>query len=246
MKSVRAAVLAGLLATLAAGCSPAASTSVRAQGSAGATASELAFVKALAQGRIIVKPQLVAGPVMTAYFSFQQELDAAMAATGNPGTARSVSSVPGGYRLCVATVCTDFTAFTTNATGQITGVSVNGHPVKGHIATGGSSSMQGLRVSDVIAYRLTTPVGIVFKIQDVSYPVSKASPPAAGPSAAFSTPSGQVPADISESALPSSLSPGVTVYAEATFDTTDVTGTFELLSNDGFNLLLASSTIALA
>lgn len=187
---------------------------------------------------ITVDPRLVAGPVMSAYILYQHESTAADVAAGNTGPAEIMSTIPGGYRLCGGD-CHDFTAFTTNAAGQITGLSVNGEPVAGRIATGTSSSMQGLDVSGVVAYRRTgaQAVTIVFKARDVSYgPYSGFGLPAV--LATFTTSRGKISAD-SDSSLPLSLSPGDTVYGAADFLFTDIPGTLELTSNDGHNLQLA-------
>lgn len=261
MKAFSAAVVAGVLAATLAGCSsadhsakPAVTVTVttRAPSSPSAppsrtqaTVNEREFADALAASTATIPSQIGAGPVMRAYLSFEQAFSAAAAATGNPGSAATVSSIPGGYQLCYSngSGCQDFTAFTTNNAGAITGVSVNGQPVAGRIATGADSAMQGLVVSDAIAYRLTgaqNMIAVTFKVHDVSYRPINNDPAVLG---TFDTPAGQLSVDVANSALPASLSPGETVYGYATFDTTQVTGTFRLRSNDGYDLLLASTVI---
>ena len=108
----------------------------------------------MAGSTVTIPPQLVAGPTMRAYIRFQHAFSAADAATGNPESASTVSSIPGGYQDCASdgSGCINLTAFTTNTAGQITGVSVNGQSVAGRIGVGTSSAMQGLVMSDVISY----------------------------------------------------------------------------------------------
>lgn len=269
MKALSAAVVAGVLAAVAAGCGsagqptaakPAVTVTVTtgAQSShsgppgnspppsnSQATANERKFADAMAESSITVPTQVVAGSMMRAYIRFEHEFTAADAATGQPYPASTVSSIPGGYQLCASdgSGCDDFTAFTTNTAGRITGFSVNGQPVAGRIATGARSSIHGLVVSDVIAYRLTGSqnlVAVTFRVHDISYRPVNNDPAAL---ATFDTPTGHLSEDDSVSALPSSLSPGETVDGYAAFDTTQITGKFELRSNDGYDLLLASSVI---
>lgn len=262
MKAPGAAVAAGVLA-LATGCGsashpaaakPTATVTVtaRAQTSHSASpsntraaANERRFAEATAGSVITIPPQLVAGPVMRAYIYFEHAFSAADAATGNPDSASTVSSILGGYQLCSSdgSGCDDFTAFITNTAGQVTGFSVNGQPVAGRIATGSNSTIHGLVVSDVIAYRLTDAqnlVAVTFRIHDVSYRPINNDPAAL---ATFDTPAGHLSEDDSNSALPSSLSPRETIYGYAAFDTTHVTGRFELRSNDGYDLLLAATVM---
>ena len=103
--------------------------------------------------------------------------------------------------------------------------------------------MAGLKVSGVVAYvslQGGSKVYVTFKVQDVSYKPINSSPACL---ATFSTPAGTQSADDFNSALPATLAPGETVYGLAIFNTTQVTGTFTLHSNDGYNHLLASSTL---
>jgi hypothetical protein len=259
--TVVTAVLGALVGALA-GCGsvshpaakPAVTVTVTAKASSSSTATpkstqaainEREFADGLASSTSAIPPQLVAGTVMDTYIRFEQAFSAAEAAVGNPEQASTVSPIPGGYQLCGndGSGCDDLTGFTTNMAGLITGVSVNGQPVSGRIAAAHDSNMQGLAVSDVISYRLTGSqniVAVTFKIHDLSYQPINNNPAAL---ATFDTPAGQVSADISSSALPSSLSPGETVYGFAAFDTSQVTGTLELRSNDGYNLLLGSAIL---
>jgi hypothetical protein len=207
-----------------------------------------AFADALASTTPLIPSGVISGPVMQAYRLVEYEIGAAYAATGNPFSAETVTPIPGGYQLCSpdtgnGTQCGDITQFVTNPAGQITGVSVGGVPVEGRIATGSPSQTGGLMVSEVVAYLSLqggSKVYVTFKVQDVSYKPINSNPACL---ATFSTPAGTYNADDFNSALPSTLSPGETVYGLAIFHTTQVTGTFTLRSNDGYNLLLASSVL---
>lgn len=115
--------------------------------------------------------------------------------------------------------------------------------MEGRIAAGSSSQMAGLMVSGVVAYLSVqggSDVYVAFKVQDVSYKPINSSPACL---ATFSTSAGTYNADDFKSALPSTLAPGETVYGLAIFNTTQTTGTFTLHSNDGYNILLASSML---
>jgi hypothetical protein len=210
--------------------------------------NEREFADGLASVNWLIPSSVIAGPVMRAYQLVQYEIAAAAAATGDAASAETVTPIPGGYQLCSQGTgngpqCSELTQFVTNPTGRITGVSVDGVPVKGRIATGPASYMSGLAVSGVVAYRsldVSNKVFVTFKVRDLSYKPINSSPACL---ATFATPVGTYSADSFSSALPSMLTPGQTVYGYAIFDTTEITGTFTLRSNDGYNLLLASSTL---
>jgi hypothetical protein len=210
--------------------------------------NERAFADALASTTSLIPSSVISGPVMRAYRLVEYEIAAANAAAGNPFSGETVTPIPGGYQLCLPDTgsgaqCGDITQFVTNPAGQITGVSVGGVPVEGRIATGSSSQMAGLKVSGVVAYLSLqggSKVYLAFKVQDMSYKPINSNPACL---ATFSTPAGTYNADDFKSALPSTLAPGETVYGLAIFNTTQVTGTFTLHSNDGYNHLLASSTL---
>jgi hypothetical protein len=216
--------------------------------SGNSTVNERAFADALASTASLIPSGVISGPVMRAYRLGEYEINAAHAATGNPFSAETVTPIPGGYQLCLPDIgagaqCGDITQFVTNSAGQITGVSVGGVPVEGRIATGSSSQMAGLMVSGIVAYLSLlggSKVYVTFKAQDVSYKPINSNPACL---ATFSTRDGTYNADNFNSALPSTLAPGETVYGLAIFNTTQVTGTFSLHSNDGYNRLLASSTL---
>lgn len=216
--------------------------------SGNSTVNERAVADALASTTSLIPSSVISGPVMRAYRLVEYEISAAHAATGNPFSAETVTPIPGGYQLCLPNTgtgaqCGDITQFVTNPAGKITGVSVGGVPVKGRIATGSSSQMAGLIVSGIVAYLSLqggSKVYVTFKIQDVSYKPINSNPACL---ATFSTRDGTYNADNFNSALPSTLAPGETAYGLAIFNTTQVTGTFSLHSNDGYNLLLASSTL---
>jgi hypothetical protein len=222
--------------------SPAATTS------SNSAVNERLFADALASTNPLIPNSVISGPVMRAYRLVEYEIGAAKAATGNPFNAETVTPIPGGYQLCLPDTgngaqCGDITQFVTNPAGQITGVSVGGVPVEGRIATGSPSQMAGLMVSGVVAYvslQGGSKVYVAFKVKDVSYKPINSSPACI---ATFSTSAGTYSADDFKSALPSTLAPGETVYGLAIFNTTKATGTFTLHSNDGYNLLLASSKL---
>lgn len=265
VKVVRAAFAASVLALATIGCGhtsgnvaqaahPATHEVTSAASSPAATTAgnsavnERAFADALASTTPLIPGSVISGPVMRAYRLVEYEIAAANAATGNPFSAETVTPIPGGYQLCSPDTgngaqCGDITQFVTNPAGQITGVSIGGVPVEGRIATGSSSQMAGLKVSGVVAYvslQGGSKVYLVFKVRDVSYKPVNSNPACL---ATFSTPAGTYNADDFKSALPSTLAPGETVYGLAIFNTTQVTGTFTLHSNDGYNHLLASSTL---
>jgi hypothetical protein len=186
---------------------------------------------------------------MRAYQLNQYEIAATQAASGNPPGAGTVTPISGGYQLCYTgngsgQQCDELTQFVTDAAGRITGVSINGVPVGGRIATGPASHMAGLVVSGVVAY-LSLDAGdkaiVAFEVRDLSYKPINTSPACL---ATLATSAGTYNADDFHSALPSTLIPGETAYGYALFDTTQITGTFSLHSNDGYNLLLASSALS--
>jgi hypothetical protein len=186
-------------------------------------ANERAFADALATPANTVPAQIVAGPVVTAYIGLEAGLGAGYAAAG-PYAAESVAQILGGYQTCEPNggQCSSSTGFTTKAAGQITGVSVNGQPVAGRVASGTDSSLE---VSDVFAYRLTESadtVAVTSRIQDDSYAPINTSPAVL---ASLITPDCTVQYNAEESELPVSLSPRASVYGFAVFATKDVTGT---------------------
>jgi hypothetical protein len=95
-----------------------------------------------------------------------------------------VTPIAGGYKLCPPDTgngsgCVSVTQFTTNQAGQVTGVSVNGEPVAGRIATAPAATSDGLTISGVVAYRLTgTPdkVAVAFKLTGNGYRPVNTSP----------------------------------------------------------------------
>ena len=211
-----------------------------------ASVNEHAFMSALTSASASVPPTLVSGPVMAAYITFDQELKAAEAASGTASYPPStLSGSTGSYQLCspVGGGCYTYNAFTTNAAGQITGMSVNGHPIAGRIATGTSSTGQ-LRLSSVVAYPLTPEfVGVCFKLTDSSYQ-SSGHPPVLP---AFRTRTGQFAANSQYTQLlPSALSPGLTAYGCAVFDTTAVIGMLSLNTNDQAQMPITSSKLSQA
>jgi hypothetical protein len=231
-----------------AGSAPAASSSpaaARSPAASAAAASEQAFADGLATSASVVPASAVSGPVMTDYATFEQLFASALNASGNPNQAETVAPISGGYELCLSgSTCTSYTAFTTDSAGQVTGVSVNGQPVAGRLAAGPDSTMSGLTVSDVFAYRLTVEqnlVAVTFRIADTSYTPINTSP---AEIATFVTSAGTLSTDDNYAVLmPATLAPGQVATGVAVFDTTGITGTFELRSNDGYSSLLASSVL---
>jgi len=206
--------------------------------------NEREFADGLASANSLIPSSVVAGPVMHAYRMVQHELNQGDAAAGQPDSAETVTEVPGGYQLCAPDTgngshCDVLTNFTTDSAGRVTGVSVNGVPVAGRIATGPVSRTGGLVVSGIVAYRSLSNAGKIFvtyKVHDVSYKAINSSP------AALATFSGYSEDDFNSVDV-STLAPGVTTYGYGLFGTTKISGPFELRSNDGYNRLLASSTL---
>lgn len=265
MKVITAALTAGVLAFAIAACGNTAATTsqspptatLKAASAASSPAATPANTAALnkhafadgeANGNAVIPSSVIAGSVMRAYQLEQYEVVATYAAKGNPLGAETVTPIPGGYQLCVtdggSPPCDEFTQFITDAAGRITGVSVGGVPVQGRIAIGSASHTAGLVVSGVVAYQSldrSNKVFVAFKVQDLSYTPINSNPACL---ATFATPTGTYSADNFGSGLPSTLAPGETAYGFALFDTTQITGTFSLHSNDGYNLLLSSSTLS--
>jgi hypothetical protein len=255
------ATSAAVAASVIAGCGgsghPAASTSkttatttpaaTASAGSSSAAADEQALANALAASIITVPPQLVSGPIMTTYITYEHELTAAYAASGNPSPAQTVSVIAGGYQLCQSgtSQCQDFTGFSADATGQVTAAAVDGQPIAGRIAAGGDASGNGLQLSGVTGYRVTSPAGLTavcFTVDDMSF-----QPPNNNPAvlATLDTAGGQVSADETYiSLLPASLSAGVTAAGCAVFATTGLAGAFSLVPNDQTGQVLVSSTLS--
>jgi hypothetical protein len=135
--------------------------------------------------------------------------------------------------------CDTFTQFTTNHAGQITGVSVNGQPVAGRIATAPAATSDGLTISGVVAYQLTdaqNQVAVAFKLTDTSYRPVNTSP------ALLASLSGASD-EMGREALPATLAPRDTLYAVAEFGINQITGLFCLQPNDGFGEQLPCTTL---
>jgi hypothetical protein len=210
--------------------------------SASATTNERVFADGEAASIPVFTPQVVAGALMRAYIRFQHAYGAAEAAVGSPspeGSAIPLGS--GGFKLCYGSSgCVAFTQFTTNHAGQITGVLVNGQPVAGRIATAPATSSGGLTISKVVAYRLTSAQNLVvvaFKLTDNGYRPVNTSP-------ALLASFGGASDDVSNDALPATLTAGDSLYAAAAFDITQITGLFCLQPNDGFGEHLPCITLS--
>lgn len=198
----------------------------------------------MAESIPVISAQSVAGPLMRAYIRFEHADGAAWGAAGQPNPASTVTQTPAGFKLCWATSsggtsCDTFAPITTNGAGQIAGVSVNGEPVAGRVATAPDSSSDGLTITDVTAYRLTGQqlVLVAFKLTDASYTPINTSPALLASLGGASNESGQ-------DALPDGLAPGDAVYAAALFGVTSPTGLFCLEPNDGFGEHLPCTTLA--
>ncbi len=206
--------------------------------------NERLFEDGMAASIPVVPDEAVAGAVMGAYVQFEHAYGAAAGAVGQPWPSYSVVQITDGFKLCWSdtgngTGCETFTQFITNHVGQITGLSVEGEPVAGRIATAPAVTSDGLTISGVAAYRLTSvqnKVVVAFKLTDVSYRPVNTSP------ALLASLSG-ASADVSEDALPATLAPGDSLYAAAGFDIPQITGLFCLQPNDGFGEHLPCTTL---
>lgn len=209
------------------------------------TMNERLFADGEAQSISVIPASVVAGAVMRAYAQFQHAYGAADAAVGQPDSSESVTPIAAGFKLCAtdssgASSCEAYTQFTTNNAGQITGVSVNGEPVAGRIATAPEATSDGLRISDVVAYRLTdaqNQVAVAFKLTDSSYRPVNTNPALL---ASFNGASDET----QQEALPATLAPGDSLYAVAGFGVTQITGLFCLQPNDGFGEHLPCTTLS--
>jgi hypothetical protein len=251
MRGVAAPTFAAALAIVLVGCgagshaaapavtktiivtSPATSaSSPAARRSASATTNERLFADALAESIPAIPAKVVSGTLMGAYARFQHAYAAALGAVGQPASSESITPITGGFKVCYPAAgsygpyCEYFTKFITNQAGQITGVSVNGQPVAGRIATAPDATSGGLTISSVIAYRLTKQnvVMVAFKLTDSNY-----RPQASSPSLLASL-NGASDA-VSQDALPAFLALGDNLYAAAGFDITQTTGQFCLQPN---------------
>ena len=177
MKGVTALSLAAALAIALAGCgvghhTPGSAATVAASPQATSAASPVAssvspattnerlFANGIVASIPVIPGQVVAGAAMRTYARFEHAEGAAWGAVGQPFPSESVTQIAGGFKVCSADTgsgsgCEAFTQFTTNDAGQITGVSVNGQPVAGRIATAPAATSDGLTISGVAAYRLT-------------------------------------------------------------------------------------------
>lgn len=210
-----------------------------------ATANERMIVEALAASIAVIPARAVAGPLMGAYARFQNAYGAALGAVGQPNSSGSVTPITGGFNLCYpatassAASCEAFTQFSTNQAGQVTGMAVKGQPVAGRIATAPAATSDGLKISGVVAYRLTgaNVVVVAFKLTDSSYRPRNTSP------SLLASLNGASDA-VSQDALPAYLAPGDALYAAAGFDITQITGRFCLEPNDGFGEQLPCTTLS--
>ncbi len=191
--------------------------------------------------------KVVSGKVMRAYIQFEHNYGAASGAVGQPESAESITQNTSGFKLCTPDTgggqsCASFTKVTANQAGQVTGLSVNGKPVAGRIATAPTAKSGGLTISDVVAYELTgteDTVVVAFKLTDNSYRPVNTSP------ALLASLSGASD-DTNKDALPATLAPGDTLYAAAGFDVPQSTGLFCLQPNDGFGEHLPCTTLSQA
>jgi hypothetical protein len=190
------------------------------------------FAHAIAASVTAVPTQAVAGSLMLAYIRFEHAYDAAWDAAGQPNAVARVARIAGGFKLRqpatdnIQAGCVGFTRFTHNQAGQVTGLSVDGEPVDGRLASGPDASSGGLRISGVVAYRLTggKAVAVAFKLTDTGFRPANIIP------AVFASLNGASEDYRGREPLPNFLAPGDVLYAAALFDVTQVTGTFCLLS----------------
>ncbi len=214
-----------------------------------ARADERLFAQKLANHDEAALLSTVAGSVMRNYLREQTVLDAAEAEAGSAPASNTVSTIPGGYRLCWTdssgnTQCNSFTGFRTNASGRITDAAVDGQLISSRLGAGTSSRGSQLAITSVNSYLPTTvgKVVITFQVRDISSrPAGNGSPAFL---AAFDTEGGsRFSEDDTYSALPSTLQPGESVAAYAVFDTRAITGQFSLRTNDQLMQVLAATHI---
>jgi hypothetical protein len=127
------------------------------------------------------------------------------------------------------TTCDTFAPITTNGAGQITGVSVNGEPVAGRVATAPwllLGRTDDDRCHRLPAHRPATGSRCLQAHRHQLRP-GQHEPGALASLSGASNQSGQ-------DALPDELAPGDAVYAAALFGVTSPTGLFCLEPNDGF------------
>jgi len=248
MKGIAALPFSGALLMVLAGCGtgdpgpasppPAAAASRTATPAASPTpmqesaaSNERLFARAMAASISAVPARAVAGSLMLTYIRFEHAYKAAWAAAGQPNAVASVARMAGGFKLCqpatsnIQAGCVRFTRFAVNRAGQVTGLSVDGEPVDDRVASGPDASSGGLRISGVVAYRLTgaKAVAVAFKLTDTGYRPNNVIPAVwASFNGAFEDTHGRYP-------LPNFLAPGDVLYAAALFDVAQVTGTFCLL-----------------
>ena len=199
---------------------------------ASAASDELVFARAMAASVKAVPDRVVAGSLMLTYIRFEHAYDAAWAAAGQPNAVARVARIAGGFKLCqpatsnIVAGCVRFTRFTLNQAGQVTGLSVDGEPINGRLASGPAASSGGLRISGVVAYRLTggKAVAVAFKLTDTGFRPENVIP------AVFASLNGASEDTRGREPLPNFLAPGDVLYAAALFDVTQVTGTFCLQS----------------
>ncbi len=221
----------------------AASATSQAARSVSATTNERLFANAMAGSIPDFPAGVVAGTLMRAYVRFEHAYGAAWGAVGQPIASDSVTQALGGFKLCSTTSpgsgCERYGEFTTNHAGRITGVSVNGQPAAGRVATAPAATSDGLTISDVVALRFAdapNTVAVAFKLTDTSYRPVNTSP-------ALLASFGGASPDVSNDALPASLAPGDMLYAGATFDVTQISDLFCLQPNDGFGEHLPCTTL---
>ena len=262
LKSVAAPPIAAMLAIALAGCGashhtprPGAAVAASSQGPSAAgpsassvstaTMNERLFADEMAKSIPVVPDRAVSGSVTRAYSQFEYAYGAAWGAAGQPLSSESVTQIADGFKLCWPDTgngsgCDTLTQFITNHAGRITGLSVNGEPVVGRIATASAATSGGLTIRDVVAYRLTgtqNMVAVAFKLTDSSYRPVNTSP-------ALLASLGGASDNMNQDALPTTLAPGDTLYAVAAFDVPQVTGLFCLQPNDGFGEHLPCTTLS--
>jgi len=261
-----AAIALPLVALIAAGCSGSGSAATRtattpatsqhpataspsspSSASPVMTASERLFANGMAASIADIPDRAVSGPVMHAYIRFEHDYGSADGDVGQPDASGTLFPVPGGFKVCstgsdASSACSIFTQIRYNRRGQITGLSVDGKPVAGRIATAPSATSGGLTISDVASYALSSAQDVVvvtFKLTDSSYRPVNTSP------ALLASLSGASD-DTGKDALPATLEPGDSLYGAAAFDVSGITGLFCLQPNDGFGERLPCTTLRLA
>ena len=234
----------------AAASSPAARSAAN---SAAVHANARALVDALASGssdQMRQAAKAVSGTVMRNYVKLQDIADEAGEATGQPSTAEQVTVAgPGSFQLCYPQDsgggCQTFSNFLSGKSGRITGMSVDGVPVKGRLAIAPDASGGGVSITDVASYRSTDSgnIYVSFRLKNISSHDVAAD----GFTLTYVTSAGsrlQADYQASTTNISDQLPEGQSVAIAVAFDTRDVAGTFTVTSVFSNSLVSADLKVA--